>query len=70
MKYFSRLPNLHTLILHGMNASLINGWWIGGLSSSLRELHISGELRWHTHDIIVMERKQMRYVGTATQIYL
>ena len=69
MKYFSKLPSLDTLILHGLDASLINGQWIRG-SSSLRELHISGELRWHMHDTNVMERKQMRYVGTATQIYL
>ena len=66
------------MTLEGVNASIINGEdgqkepgrWIRGLSSSMEELTISGELRRHLHAVNVMERQRMQYSGHVTQLYL
>ena len=67
--HFGNLSSIENMTLEGVNASIINGEdgqkdpgsWIRGLSSSMKELTISGELRRHLHAINVMERQQMQY---------
>ena len=62
--HFGNLSRLESLTLGGMKAKLINGQdgqkdpgrWIRGLSSSMKELIISGELRWHIHAVNVHEK--------------